>query len=150
MQNRSQLFFSVAIIFSAYSIAYVGISAIQEGSLRNIEWQHIAWFAISSVLTLFAYPLIYVFEKLFGFISDVSLMELSDINSPLLRELALKAPGTFQHSLQVASLAEEAILKIGGMPLLVRAGALYHDIGKMEMPMYFSENQFTGVNPHDE
>ncbi|HRH64645.1 MAG TPA: HDIG domain-containing protein, partial [Bacteroidia bacterium] len=84
------------------------------------------------------------------FTSDVSLMELADINSPLLRELALRAPGTFQHSLQVANLAEEAILAVGGSSLLVRTGALYHDIGKMEMPMYFIENQYTGVNPHDE
>jgi putative nucleotidyltransferase with HDIG domain len=99
---------------------------------------------------LFAYPLIFVFEKIFGLISDVSLLELSDINSHLLRELALKAPGTFQHSLQVANLAEEAILKVGGSTLLVRAGALYHDIGKMEMPLYFVENQLSGVNPHDE
>jgi putative nucleotidyltransferase with HDIG domain len=150
MRNRSQLFLSVTVLFAAYSLAYAGISAIQEGSIENIDWQNIAWFAISAALTLFAYPLIYVFEKLFGFISDVSLMELADINSPLLRELALKAPGTFQHSLQVANLAEEAIVKIGGTPLLVRTGALYHDIGKMEMPMYFIENQFTGVNPHDE
>ena len=150
MRNRSQLFISVGIIFMAYSISYIGISVIQEGRFSNIDWSYIAWFGASAGLTLFSYPLIYVFEKVFGFISDVSLLELSDINSPLLRELALRAPGTFQHSLQVANLAEEAILKVGGSTLLVRTGALYHDIGKMEMPMYFIENQYTGVNPHDE
>ncbi|HET6224818.1 MAG TPA: HDIG domain-containing protein, partial [Bacteroidia bacterium] len=92
----------------------------------------------------------FVFEKLFGFISDVSLLELSDTNRKLLRELASRAPGTFQHSLQVANIAEEAMYVIGGNALLVRTGALYHDIGKMEMPMYFIENQASGMNPHDE
>jgi putative nucleotidyltransferase with HDIG domain len=150
LRKRAQLFFSVTIIFIAYSLSYFGISIIQEGKLSSIEWSNIAWFALSAGLTLFSYPLIYLFEKIFGFISDVSLMELSDINSPLLRELALRAPGTFQHSLQVANLAEEAIMAVGGSSLLVRTGALYHDIGKMEMPMYFIENQYTGVNPHDE
>jgi putative nucleotidyltransferase with HDIG domain len=101
------------------------------------------------MLLLFAYPSIFIFEKLFGFTSDVRLLELADTNSPLLKELALKAPGTFQHSLQVANLAEAAIDKIGGESLLVRTGALYHDIGKMEMPLYFIENQVEGVNPHD-
>ncbi|MBL0046521.1 MAG: HDIG domain-containing protein [Bacteroidetes bacterium] len=150
LRKRAQLFFSVVIIFMAYTLSYVGISVIQEGKFTSIDWTIIAWFGASAGLTLFSYPLIYLFEKLFGFISDVSLMELADINSPLLRELALRAPGTFQHSLQVANLAEEAILAVGGSSLLVRTGALYHDIGKMEMPMYFIENQYTGVNPHDE
>jgi putative nucleotidyltransferase with HDIG domain len=99
--------------------------------------------------TLLTYPLIYLFEKIFGYISDVTLLELSDTNNGLLRELNLKAPGTFQHSLQVSNLAEEGIREIGGNPLLVRAGALYHDIGKMMAPAYFIENQ-SGVNPHDE
>jgi putative nucleotidyltransferase with HDIG domain len=94
--------------------------------------------------------LIYVFEKVFGYISDVTLLELADTNNGLLRELNLKAPGTFQHSLQVSNLAEEGIREIGGNALLVRAGALYHDIGKMQAPAYFIENQSSGVNPHDE
>jgi hypothetical protein len=102
------------------------------------------------MLTLFSYPLIFIFEKIFGFISDVSLLELSDTNGKLLRELASRAPGTFQHSLQVANLAEEAIYSIGGNALLVRTGALYHDIGKMEMPLYFIENQANGINPHED
>lgn len=149
-RRRSQLFGSVAIIFITYLASYSGISVIQEGRFQNFMWTNMGWFATSAMLTLFAYPLIYIFEKIFGFISDVSLMEIADINSPLLREFSVKAPGTFQHSLQVANLAEEAIFKVGGNALLVRAGALYHDIGKMNMPMYFIENQVTGVNPHDE
>lgn len=150
MRNRSQIFISSAVIFITYSIAYIGITLIQEGGSDAITWQDFAWFAISALLTLFSYPLIFVFEKLFGFISDVSLLELSDTNGKLLRELASRAPGTFQHSLQVANIAEEAIYTIGGNALLVRTGALYHDIGKMEMPMYFIENQASGMNPHDE
>jgi putative nucleotidyltransferase with HDIG domain len=98
---------------------------------------------------LLAYPLIYAFERVFGITSDVALIELTNTNNKLLRELALKAPGTFQHSLQVANLAEAAIFKIGGNSLLVRAGALYHDIGKMENPQFFIENQNTGASPHD-
>jgi putative nucleotidyltransferase with HDIG domain len=96
-----------------------------------------------------AYPLIYIFERLFGFLSDITLLELSDTNQPLLRELNEKAPGTFQHSLQVANLAEEAAFKIGANPLMVRAGALYHDIGKMHNPLYFIENLSMEKNPHD-
>lgn len=150
LRNRSQLFMSVAFIFFTYALTYLSITIIQQGKIDNIEWEYFGWFAISAMITLFAYPMIYVFEKLFGFISDVSLLELADTNSPLLRELATKAPGTFQHSLQVANLAEEAIQAIGGSPLLVRTGALYHDIGKLDSPMYFIENQTTGINPHDE
>jgi hypothetical protein len=101
-------------------------------------------------LLLFAYPIIFILEKIFGLVTDVTLMELSDSNSPLLRELSMKAPGTFQHSLQVANLSEECIFAIGGDALLTRTGALYHDIGKMDQPMFFIENQVTGVNPHDE
>ena len=150
LQNRSQFFFSSFLIFTAYASVYFGFSLIRLGGLKEMEWNNFYWFALSVTLTLFAYPLIYLFEKIFGFISDVSLLELSDINSSLLRELSTKAPGTFQHSLQVANLAEAAISQIGGNPLLVRAGALYHDIGKMEKPYYFIENQISGFNPHDE
>ena len=108
------------------------------------------FFAGNGALTLFAYPLIFAFEKIFSLVSDVSLLELSDTNSPLLRELAQKAPGTFQHSIQVANIAEEGILEIKGNALLVRAGALYHDIGKMKNPQFFIENQISGINPHDD
>jgi putative nucleotidyltransferase with HDIG domain len=150
MRSRSQIFISAALIFITYSVSYVGINIIQEGGKDIITQLDFAWFGISAMLTLFSYPLIFVFEKLFGFISDVSLLELSDTNRKLLRELASRAPGTFQHSLQVANLAEEAMYVVGGNALLVRTGALYHDIGKMEMPMYFIENQASGMNPHDE
>ena len=150
MRNRSQIFISSGIILLTYSFSYFGLMIIQEGRADTINWFDYFWFAINAGLVLFAYPLIFVFEKLFGFLSDVSLMELSDTNSPLLRELASKAPGTFQHSLQVANLVEEAMYKIGGNVLLARAGALYHDVGKMDIPMYFIENQTTGVNPHEE
>lgn len=149
MQQRSQLFVIVGIIFATYSLSYFGIAIIQEGDIRSINLTYFAYFGASVGLTLLVYPLIYILEKVFGFVSDVTLLELSNTNSPLLRELALKAPGTFQHSMQVANLSESAVFSIGGNALLMRTGALYHDIGKMEMPMYFVENQ-AGINPHDE
>jgi putative nucleotidyltransferase with HDIG domain len=144
LQRRGQFFLTSVWIFVTYSVLYIGLILIQEGSLMEIDPIKFAMFGGSAVLTLFSYPLIYIFEKLFGFITDVTLV------NKLLRELSLKAPGTFQHSLQVANLAEDAIYEVGGNALLVRTGALYHDIGKMDMPMYFIENQVTGVNPHDD
>ncbi|MBC7411657.1 MAG: HDIG domain-containing protein [Bacteroidia bacterium] len=150
MRNRSQLFVAVMYIFLAYSITYFGLSIVQQGRIDSVEPEYFGLFAVSSMITLFSYPLIYVCEKVFGFLSDISLLELTDTNSKLLRSLSEKAPGTFQHSLQVANLAEDAIHAIGGSPLLVRAGALYHDIGKITSPVYFIENQTTGVNPHDD
>ncbi|MEO6883228.1 MAG: HDIG domain-containing metalloprotein [Bacteroidia bacterium] len=148
--KRSQIFYSAGIIFFMYCLAFIGISIVEGDTSEAVNWHNYIYFLLSAGLTLFSYPLIFVFEKTFGFISDVSLMELCDTNNPLLRELASKAPGTFQHSLQVANLAEEAIFSIGGNPQLVRTGALYHDIGKMDMPFFFIENQSTGVNPHEE
>lgn len=150
MQQRSQLFVIIGIIFAAYSLSYFGIAIIQEGDIKSIDLKYYAYFGASVGLTLFVYPLIFVLEKIFGFVSDVTMLELSNTNSPLLRELAVKAPGTFQHSMQVANLAESAIYEIEGNALLMRTGALYHDIGKMELPVYFVENQVSGVNPHDE
>jgi cyclic-di-AMP phosphodiesterase PgpH len=150
LRRRAQLFISSGLILVSYLITYIGLEFIHEGSLYDINWMNFIWLLGNVMLTLFAYPLIYLFEKVFDLVSDVSLMELSDVNTPLLRELSLKAPGTFQHSMQVANLAEAAIFRIGGNTLLVRVGALYHDIGKMDMPMYFIENQNTGVNSHDD
>ena len=150
LYKRSQLFLTAAKIIGVYSISYLSLAIIQEGSFEQINWMTLAFFAGNGLLTLISFPFIYLQEKIFGFVSDVSLLELSDTNSPLLRELAQKAPGTFQHSLQVANLAEAAVLSINGNALLVRTGALYHDIGKMASPMYFIENQHTGLNPHDE
>ncbi len=149
LYKRSQIFLSSFLVFLTYSLVFVAISVIQESSLADIEWKMLAWFGGNALLILAAAPIIYIFEKTFGFLSDLTLMELSGANQPLLRELAEKAPGTFQHSMQVANLAEDAIRKIGGNPLLVRCGALYHDIGKTEVPQYFIENQGTGGNPHD-
>lgn len=148
--KRSQFLISALLIYATYVVGYIGISIIHEGSFLNIDWQHLMWFLVSVVLSLIAYPLIYAFEKLFGITTEVTLMEYTNINNPLLRELSYKAPGTFQHSLQVANLAEAAIFEIGGNALLVRAGALYHDIGKMESPQYFIENQQKSSNPHDD
>src|SRR6185436_8783726 len=150
LRRRAQLFISVSMIFISYLVCYLSLSIVQEGSISGINYLNIGWLFGNVLLTLFAYPLIYMFEKLFGLTSDVSLMELSDMNSSLLRELSMKAPGTFQHSMQVANLAEAAVYKVGGNALLVRVGALYHDIGKMDMPLFFIENQSTDVNPHDD
>ncbi|HWD89680.1 MAG TPA: HDIG domain-containing protein [Mucilaginibacter sp.] len=149
LMRRGQFLTSALIITSTYFAAFIGISFIREGSLSNIDWMDFVPFIVSVLLTLLAYPLIYAFEKVFGITSDITLIELTNTNAPLLRELAFAAPGTFQHSLQVANLAENAIFRIGGNALLVRAGALYHDIGKLENPMYFIENQSAGYNPHD-
>ena len=147
--KREQFLVSALLILGSYFVAYLGISFIRDSSILNIEWINFVPFVFSVLFSLLAYPLIYAFEELFGITSDVSLMELTNTNMKLLRALAYKAPGTFQHSLQVANLAEAAIFKIGGNALLVRAGALYHDIGKMDNPQYFIENQNTGANPHD-
>jgi hypothetical protein len=150
MSRRVQFFISVLMIFLSYAVAFIGVTILHEANFRTIDWMNLKWFLGNSVITLFAFPLIFIFEKAFGFLSDVSLMELADSNSKVLRELSLKAPGTFQHSLQVSNLAEAAIFKIGGNPLLVRAGAMYHDIGKMDMAVYFIENQNSRINPHDD
>ena len=150
LQKRLQFFRTALIVFISYSTIYTGIRFIEEGSFNTLDSFTFILFAGSAVLTLSAYPLIFLFERMFGFLTDISLMELADSNAKLLRELAVKAPGTFQHSLQIANMAEEVIYEIGGNPLLARTGAMYHDIGKMETPMYFSENQVTGVNPHTE
>jgi putative nucleotidyltransferase with HDIG domain len=148
--RRGILFLTGVMVVAAYSAVYLAFSMIQEGNLLAINFKAFLWFAGNGLLILTVYPLIFIFEKTFKFLSDSTLIELSDTNQPLLRELAEKAPGTFQHSLQVANLAEEAVIQVGGSPLLVRTGALYHDIGKMYNPEYFVENQSTGYNAHDE
>ncbi|WP_370630290.1 HD family phosphohydrolase [Pedobacter sp. D749] len=147
--KRERFLVSALFILLAYFVSFVGIALLREGSFREIEWLNFIPFVFSVLLSLLAYPLIYLFERIFGITSDVALIELTNTNNKLLRELAFKAPGTFQHSLQVANLAEAAIFKIGGNSVLVRAGALYHDIGKVDNPQYFIENQNTAVSPHD-
>jgi len=147
--RRAKLFSTALLVFLAYSVVYFGIGIMQEGNLESIDWKNYPWFAANGVLLLLSYPLIFVFEKTFRFLSDATLFELADTNQPLLRRLAEKAPGSFQHSLQVANLAEEAAREIGANNLLARTGALYHDIGKVGEPEYFVENQSEGFSPHD-
>ncbi|MFO7999676.1 MAG: HDIG domain-containing protein [Marinilabilia sp.] len=148
MVRREQLVRASIFIVVAYSAFYSALAILQEGDFQNIDISYYGQFVINGAFVLLVYPLIYVFEKVFGFISDVTLVELSDTNHPLLRRLAEKAPGSFQHSLQVGNLAQEAVYRIGGNPLLVRAGAMYHDIGKTVSPIFFTENQNTGFDPH--
>jgi cyclic-di-AMP phosphodiesterase PgpH len=150
MHRRVHLVKAMLLVMFTYWFVYSALNLIFEGSILNFNYNMMKWFAMSSVFILLVYPMVYIFEKLFGFISDVTLIELSDSNQPLLRKLAEEAPGTFQHSLLIANLAEEVILKIGGNPFLVRAGALYHDIGKISKPNFFIENQAIGMNPHDD
>jgi len=150
LYKRANLFISVGQITFIYVLGYLAFHIIHEGNLNNIGWFTLGLFLLNGMITLFAQPLIYIYEKLFGLVSDVSLLELSDTNSKLLKELSNKAPGTFHHSLQVANLAEAAANEIGANAMLVRVGAMYHDIGKMNNPTYFTENQITNVNPHDE
>ncbi len=150
LYKRANLFISVGQITLIYIVAYFAFFVIHEGSIDNLKWETFVLFILSGLATLFVQPLIYVYEKLFGLVSDVSLLELSDTNTKLLKELSNKAPGTFHHSLNVANLAEASANEIGANAMLVRVGALYHDIGKMKNPTYFTENQSTGINPHDE
>ncbi len=150
LYKRANLFISVGQITLIYMVGYLAFHIIHEGNLDNIIWLTLGLFLLNGMITLFVQPLIYVYEKIFGLVSDVSLLELSDTNSKLLKELSNKAPGTFNHSLQVANLAEAAANEIGANAMLVRVGALYHDIGKLGNPNYFTENQITNVNPHDD
>jgi cyclic-di-AMP phosphodiesterase PgpH len=148
--RRAKLFFAALMVFVTYSVVYFGIGLLQEGSLPNMQWKNYLWFAGNGVFLLLSYPLIFVFEKAFRFLSDATLFELSDTNQPLLRKLAEEAPGSFQHSLQVANLAEEAAREIGANNLLARTGALYHDIGKIGKSEFFIENHAEGFSPHDQ
>ncbi len=149
LNKRIQIFRAAVYLFLFYSVMYCGYAFWQSAELTVNATVYVQ-LAISAVLLLLAYPLIYVVEKIFGFVSDVSLLEMTDGNNVLLRQLSEKAPGTFQHSMQVANLGQEVAYKIGANALLVRAGALYHDIGKILNPMLFTENQVKGVNPHNE
>jgi len=150
LYKRANLFISVGQITLIYFVAYFAFYVIHEGTISTLDLTTFGLFILSGLATLFVLPLIYIYEKLFGLVSDVSLLELSDTNSKLLKELSNKAPGTFHHSLNVANLAEASANEIGANAMLVRVGALYHDIGKMKNPTYFTENQSTGINPHDE
>ena len=150
LYKRGNLFISVAQITLIYMITYFAFSIIKEGNASQINWNYFMLFAANGLLSFLSIIIIYMYEKVFGLMSDITLLELSNTNAKLLRELNEKAPGTFQHSMQVANLAEAAANEIGANSMLVRTGALYHDIGKILNPMYFTENQSTGVNPHND
>jgi cyclic-di-AMP phosphodiesterase PgpH len=147
LTQRSQLVLCAVLVVLTYFVMYVGISLIQEGFFSRINGWMFFYFAINGGLMLTSYLLIYFFEWVFGYTSNVTLVELSNINNPLLREFSETCPGSFQHSLQVSNLATAAAQEINANVQLARTGALYHDIGKMSNPIYFTENQ-TGVNPH--
>ena len=148
LSQRSQLFRTAFIITLCYCLTYFSYELITENDLTKLNVPMYFNFLINGVLLLFTYPFLFVLEKMFGFTSNVTLVELSNINHPLLRQLSEVAPGTFQHTMQVANLAAEAANKIGAKSQLVRTGALYHDIGKMANPAFFTENQ-SSVNPHE-
>jgi len=150
LYRRANLFISITKITGVYILAYFAFSIIQEGNAQQLNWSYFGMFALNGVLSFLSLFLILIYEKVFNLVSDVSLLELTNTNSKLLRELNEKAPGTFQHSMQVANLAEASANEIGANAMLVRTGALFHDIGKMANPMYFTENQTTSVNPHNE
>jgi putative nucleotidyltransferase with HDIG domain len=149
LSERSQFIRSAFFILLTYNFVYIGIIMYQQGSITAIDPVRLLHFLINFIFVMFSYSLIYLIEKMFGFVSGVTLVELSNINKPLLKELSEKAPGTFQHSLQVSNLGMAAAVRIGANASLIRTGALYHDIGKILNPAYFTENQIPGLNPHD-
>lgn len=149
LSSRSQMFRCALFVFLAYSLIYFCYEMIVENDFSKMNFIMYAYFAISATLLLFSYPLMFIIEKVFGFVSNITLIEISNINNDLLRKLSQDAPGTFQHSMQVGNLAAEAAHRIGANSLMVRTGALYHDIGKMVNPIYFTENQSGGISPHD-
>ena len=149
LSERSQLIRCAFFIFLSYAICYMSLTLFQEANLNKINWMMMLYFGINFILVMFTYVLVYMLEKTFGYVSDITLVELSNINNPILKKLSETCPGTFQHSLQVSILASEAAAKIGANAQLVRTGALYHDIGKMSNPVFFTENQ-SSVNPHNQ
>lgn len=148
LSSRSQMFSCVIVTLVTYALTYFCYVMITSSGLDNMNNMMYFYFTASTVLTLLVYPLMFVVERAFGFISNVTLIELSNLNSKLLQRMSQEAPGTFQHSMQVGNLAAEAATAIGANSLEVRTGALYHDIGKLEAPIYFTENQSGGINPH--
>ena len=148
LRKRKEFFYTLGYVFLAYVTAYIVFALFSRGSFQAINYSNIFLFTINVALTVIAYNLIYPFERIFGVTSELTYLELLDTNHPILRELARKAPGTFQHSLQVANIAEAAVNVVGGNALLTHVGALYHDIGKMAHPEYFIENM-PEENPHE-
>ena len=135
--TRSRYFVTYIFIFISYIVLKIGVSLIFDGGIDNFTWNDVGIFAMNTLFTMLTLPLSYLLEKIFGFVTDMTLLELSNTNSPLLRKLASEAPGTFQHVMQVADLCEEALFAIGGNMLLARTGAMYHDVGKLKNPLYF-------------
>ena len=150
LERRSQFFTLAAVIFASYSFIYTAGVLSQDTNLLSLDAERYLMFLLNATLTLMAYPLIYLFERLFGMTTNLTLMELSNTSHEALRELSRRAPGTFQHSVQVANISEDLMNEIGGDALLAKVGALYHDIGKVRNPQYFTENQTSGFNPHEE
>jgi putative nucleotidyltransferase with HDIG domain len=149
LRNRADFFISLSLIFITYVFSYIGYKFYTRGSFASIEYINLMLFALNIMLTFITYPIIYVFERIFGITSDLTYIELLDTNHPLLKELSVRAPGTFQHSIQVANLTEAVLNKIGGNSLQAKVGALFHDVGKMLNPIYFIENLGDHQNPHD-
>ena len=149
LSQRSQLLRSALLVTCTYSILYLSLDLMHANDVSQLSTHIYINFIINGILLLFTYPLLFILEKTFGFTSNVTLVELSNINTKLMREMSEIAPGTFQHSLQLANLTAAAANRIGANSQLVRTGAMYHDIGKMLNPAFFTENQ-TGVNPHDQ
>jgi len=149
LSKRSELMKCAMFIFAAYILIYLGLMLFQEGNFSKIDERLLIYFGINFLFVLFTYPFIYILEKVFGYISNVTLVELSDINTPLLKQLSESCPGTFQHSLQVSMLGVAAAAKVDANLQLIRTGALYHDLGKMKNPQFFVENKIEGYNPHE-
>lgn len=149
LSERSQLIRCAFFIFLSYTLCYLSLNLFQEADLKKVNWMMMLYFGINFILLMFTYVLVYMLEKAFGYVSSITLVELSNINTPILKKLSETCPGTFQHSLQVSILASEAAARIGADAQLVRTGALYHDIGKMSNPVFFTENQ-SSVNPHNQ
>ena len=149
LSKRSQIFFTAILVTISSCIVYLALQLMQDNQVFNIDPSMYTYFIINGIFLLLSYPMMYLIEKMFGFISNVTLFELSNTNKGLLRNLSEIAPGTFQHSITVGNLAAEIANRIHANSLLVRTGALYHDIGKMTNPVFFTENQ-AGVNPHDQ
>ena len=149
LSQRSELMKCALWIFASYIVVYLGLLLFQEGNFSKIDERMVIYFGINFLFVLFTYPFIYILEKAFGYISNVTLVELSDINTPILRQLSESCPGTFQHSLQVSMLGVAAAMKVDANPQLVRTGALYHDLGKMKNPLFFVENKVEGKDPHE-
>ena len=148
--SRSRYFLTYFAVLISYIVLRIGICLIFDAGLENFGWRDVGIFAMNALFTMLTLPLSFLFERVFGFVTDLTLLELSNTNSPLLRKLASEAPGTFQHVMQVADLCEEALFAIGGNMLLARTGAMYHDVGKIKNPLFFTENQSGKFNLHDE